>query len=524
MQGNKQFTPKIYYTLSLPDMVPAGNYYRKLDAELDLSWVRQATARFYSNEGRPGIDPIVFMKVLLVGYLNNICSDRRLMEVCSNQLDLRLFLGYDLDEALPCHSTLSRTRALWGEEVFRQLFVQVLGLCVHKGMVRGKRQAIDSAPIKANASMDALQEKEVAEDAEAYTEELNEGSEFKLDLTKGLPRQPAPCVPIEEDRTKGKRDRYGNFIKQKGVSNKTHHSPVDPESRLSVKPGKPLNLNYHGQASVDDAHHVITGALANLADRRDSDVLEEVVDQTVSNLRQCDLTVEEVLADGSYSSGKALGSCIDRNITAYIPNNGPYKPYRKGFLYNQQKNRYECQRGNRALLPYKNTVKNHGNYEVHVYRSSAKDCRDCPFSAGCLGKNKSKKLTHTVDKPLYDEMHLRMMAGKGRRLMRRRSATVEPVLGSLLNFFGMRRVNTRGLAGANKHVLLAATCYNLKKYLKFLPRTGRVCTRSMETLLKGAFTPLMTSFYDFWRLVTAGIRHLLNGRPIIQTNLATNQG
>lgn len=516
MQGSKQFTPKIYYTLSLPDMVPAGNYYRKLDAELDLSWVRQATARFYSNEGRPGIDPVVFMKVLLVGYLNNICSDRRLMEMCSNQLDLRLFLGYDLDEALPCHSTLSRTRALWGEEVFKQLFVQVLSMCVRKGMVRGKRQAIDSAPIKANASMDALQAKEVTEDAEAYTEELNEGSEFKLDLSSPKQQRPAPCVPIEGDETKDKRDRHGNFIKRKNISNKTHHSPVDPESRLSVKPGKPLNLNYHGQASVDDAHHVITGALANLADRRDSDVLEEVMDETIANLEHCDLTVEEVMADGSYSSGKALSGCIKRNITAYIPNNGPYKPHRQGFLYNQVENRYECQRGNRARLPYRNTVKNHGNYAVHVYRSSAKDCRDCPFSAECLGKNKSKKLTHTVDKPLYDEMHWRMKTRKGKRLMRRRSATVEPVLGSLLNFFGMRRVNARGLAAANKHVLLAATCYNLKKYLKFLPRTGRVCSVSMETLLKGSIAPLLASFYGFWRLVTARIGHLENERQITQ--------
>jgi len=424
MQGNKQFTPKIYYALNLADMVPTGNFYRKLDAELDLSWVRQATARFYSKEGRPGIDPIVFVKVLLVGYLNNICSDRGLMETCSNRLDLRLFLGYDLDEALPCHSTLSRTRALWGEEVFQQLFVQVLGLCVRKGMVRGKRQAVDSAPIKANASMDALQQKDMADDAVAYTEELNEGSEFKLTPVALKRQRPVPCVPIEGDATQAKRDPHGNFIKPKNISNKTHHSPVDPEARLSVKPGKPLNLNYHGQLSVDDANHVITGALANLADRRDSDVLEEVLDDTIANLQQCDLTVEEVMADGSYSSGKALSSCIDRDIKAYIPNNGPYKPYRKGFAYNRTENRYECQRGNRALLPYKSTVKNHGNYEVHVYRSSAKDCRDCPFSTECLGKNQSKKLTHTVDKPLYDQMHLRMMTRKAKRLMRRRRCWV----------------------------------------------------------------------------------------------------
>src|SRR5690606_40840064 len=85
-----------------------------------------------------------------------------------------------LDEALPRHSTISRTRQLYGEEVFLSLFQKVLSLCIAKGMVRGKRQAIDSAYIKANASMDSLIEKEVMEDVEQYANELEEGSEYKV--------------------------------------------------------------------------------------------------------------------------------------------------------------------------------------------------------------------------------------------------------------------------------------------------------------------------------------------------------
>jgi Transposase domain (DUF772). len=95
-------------------------------------------------------------------------------------LSIRLFLGYDLDEELPWHSTISRTRQLFGEEVFLSLFQKVLSLCVQKGMVRGKRQCVDSAYIKANASMDSLLEKEVVEDVKAYVNELEENSEFKV--------------------------------------------------------------------------------------------------------------------------------------------------------------------------------------------------------------------------------------------------------------------------------------------------------------------------------------------------------
>ena len=88
-------------------------------------------------------------------------------------------MKYDIDEALPWHSRISRTRQLYGEEVFIDLFQRILRLCVSKGMVRGKRQAVDSAFIKANASMDSLVEKEIIEDSSAYVDELNEAQNIK---------------------------------------------------------------------------------------------------------------------------------------------------------------------------------------------------------------------------------------------------------------------------------------------------------------------------------------------------------
>ncbi len=118
------------------------------------------------------LDPVVFFKILLVGYLNNINSDRQLIAFCSDSLSIRLFLGYDVHEPLPWHSTISRTRSLYGEEVFLSLFKEVLKMCVSKGMVRGKRQAVDSVFIKANASMDSLVEKEVLERCQCFCQRI----------------------------------------------------------------------------------------------------------------------------------------------------------------------------------------------------------------------------------------------------------------------------------------------------------------------------------------------------------------
>ena len=180
MQGTKELVPKMLYQVHIDDLVPQNNFYRLLDKALNLQFLYKATAPYYGNEGQESIDPVVFFKICLIGYLNNINSDRKLMDYCSNCLDIRLYLKYDIDEKLPWHSTISRTRQLYGEGVFLSLFKEVLRLCVEKGMVSGKRQAVDSALIKANASLDSLLEKEVLADAETYADELAQNSQHTV--------------------------------------------------------------------------------------------------------------------------------------------------------------------------------------------------------------------------------------------------------------------------------------------------------------------------------------------------------
>lgn len=516
---------KLYYQFSLERAVPADNFYRRLKNELDLSWVRRETARYYGSEGQKSIDPVVFMKVLLVGYLNNIGSDRRLMQECANRLDIRLFLGYDIDEELPWHSTISRTRQLWGEEVFLSLFQRVLGMCVHKGMVRGKRQAMDAAPMKANASMDSLLEKEVMDDVAAYADELDRGSEHRIG--PGDNDGTAPTVSqyrkkVVERHHEWKKEAYkgqpghskgtdadsdgkdenGNLIRGKYLSNHTHYSPTDPDARISVKPGKARQLNYHAQVAVDDGQHVITCAMAAHADLRDSQMLPTLADATLANLQAHGLMMEQLTADAGYSSGEALQHCHSRGLEAFIPNFGQYKAEREGFVYNPQDDRYECQRGHRALLPFKKVEANHDGHTMRKYRSSSKVCGTCPLRATCIGKSDFKAITHSVHKDLYDTMHLRMQTERGRQIMRRRSSTVEPVLGTLINFTNMRRVNTRGLAGANKHVLMAALTYNLKKYLatpfrkvKVIPLEMNRAKSALRTGLSGYFHSLLNTIW-----------------------------
>jgi len=254
------------------------------------------------------------------------------------------------------------------------------------------------------------------------------------------------------------------------------------------------------QTAVDMSSHVITNVEAHLADRRDRECFSQVLSGTINNLRQLDLQVEEIAADTGYSSSKALQACVDSNSTAYIPNFGQYKASREGFVFDSEHNRYTCEaRG--VHLPYKKTYGDKKGYFKKQYRSSAKDCGNCPLPTTCIGGRADyKKIEDTVDKHLYDEMHQRLGTPYAKRMKKLRQATVEPVLGRFINFMGIRRIWTRGLQNANKFMIGAAVAYNLKKWLNHQEQKRKTAVVAM----KKAEKRLCFCFLILWAFVGAG--------------------
>ena len=306
--------------------------------------------------------------------------------------------------------------------------------------------------------MDSLVEKEMIDDINAdvaqYADELNENSEFKVkaSVKKAVERHHAWKAEAYKDMpgsvvSPKQLDEKGAVIRPKFLSNHTHYSPSDPDAKISVKPGKARQLNYAGQLSVDDAHHVITGACASSAGNRDSQNLAEILSQTIANLSQSQLKIDEITADTGYSSGEALAFCEAENIEAYIPNFGQYKPERPGFFYDKIGNHYQCQKegGNGAKLLFKGIKIDSKGYAKKSYRSSESDCKGCSLRVQCCGEvTKFKKIDDSVDKPFYDRMHEKLTKNRAyaRRMSKIRSSTVEPVLGTCLNFLNMKRLNT----------------------------------------------------------------------------------
>ncbi|MBL4755945.1 MAG: transposase [Flavobacteriales bacterium] len=184
MQGKKDYQEKLYISFQLSDRIPTDNFYRRLKEALDLNFLYKLTKDYYGEEGQKSLDPVVFFKLCLVGYLENIISDRSLMNHCSMRMDILYFLNYDVDEPLPWYSTLSRTRNLFPRALFEQVFDRVLSMCVDEGMVSGHTQAVDSAPVKANASMDGLELKVPASELQSHLEKVRQMSRIDRPIRK----------------------------------------------------------------------------------------------------------------------------------------------------------------------------------------------------------------------------------------------------------------------------------------------------------------------------------------------------
>src|SRR3954468_15326099 len=142
--------------ISLEDLVPRDNFYRHLEARLDLSFVRDWVRELYADRGRPSIDPVVFFKLQLIMFFEGIRSERQLIATASLNLAHRWYLGYALDEALPDHSSLTRIRERYGIDVFQRFFEQIVDLCQQKGLVWGRELYFDATKVAANADLDSL--------------------------------------------------------------------------------------------------------------------------------------------------------------------------------------------------------------------------------------------------------------------------------------------------------------------------------------------------------------------------------
>src|SRR5919202_5831237 len=156
MMGTKTRAFALHPPVCLEQLVPPNDFYRHLDAKLDLGFVRDWVQEDYAAIGRPSIDPVVFFRLQLILFFEGLRSERQLMRVVADRLSLRWFVGYDFGEALPDHSSLTRIRDRYGRAVFQRFFDRVVELCRDAGLVWGEELLFDATKVRANADIHAL--------------------------------------------------------------------------------------------------------------------------------------------------------------------------------------------------------------------------------------------------------------------------------------------------------------------------------------------------------------------------------
>jgi len=334
-------------------------------------------------------------------------------------------------------------------------------------MVGGHTQSIDSAYIDANASIDTMERIDLKDrDPDEYLKEV-----FDQDLPQDytIEDKVARVEKVQKDLMVHVRYRKKKYKEQRSVSkgrvlsNATHMSRTDPDARIATKPGKPRMLCYTSTMSVDVQQNVITNIAAEHASNRDSKLLVRNVNRTDATLQANNLAMINVLADAAFSSGENYTMLEQMGITAYIPPHGTYETDREDFKYDGRRNAFICPQGQILKTTY--TKAGQGR-KVAVYRSKKKICDQCPIRENCVGRRGIKEIQSTPYKRQYERMRKRLRTKVGKNTYYLRMQSVEPVFGSLQQYYGLRRIYVRGKSSAYKVMLMSASAFNLKKWVK----------------------------------------------------------
>src|SRR5436305_200854 len=352
MMGSKErhFAPLIH--VSLEELVPQDHFYRHLERTLDLSFIRELAHKTYAHGGRPSIDPVVFFKLQLVMFFEGIRSERQLMRHAADRLSVRWYLGYDLNEALPDHSSLTKIRNRYGIEVFRRFFEAIVEQCQQEKLVWGKELYIDSTQVNANADLDSLTPRFAVEAREAmqahlaalFTEEdagheQREAEAAAADTPRREP--PAPVangdapVPLpvvlpqeEQEELAHENATRHDWIAQEGQQQREVHglyqrtsdfkvSTTDPDATSMRLKGGGTHLGYHTHYVVDGGKaRIILHVLVTPSELMDNQPMRDVIFRTRSRWK---LRPRFVTGDTKYGTIENIKALEDAGIRAYVP-------------------------------------------------------------------------------------------------------------------------------------------------------------------------------------------------------------
>ena len=441
---------------TLEKLMPEDHFLRDLENTIDFSFIYEKVESLYSHTGRPSVDPVVLIKMLLLGFLYGIDSERKIEKEAEINIAFHWFLGIDLDERVPDHSTISQTRRRKFKDtnIFEEIFDEVVKRCIDTGLVDGKLILTDSTHIKANASIKRKETVTVTVEPRAYMKKLEEyANEEDLRLRADAIAQ-----------GKGKRGRKPSEApKTKTIELST----TDPESGILNRPGKPGGFHYLNHQSVDGKNGIITDVYVTAANIND---FEPYVGRIKYQKEKYGLEIKEVGIDKGYDYTEVHKELYDMSIQTYTPIQDTEKATKdkvygpSDFKYDDDKNAFICPAGRE--LKYSSISKSN---MAKVYRASQKHCKNCPCISKCIG---GKAKVRTVEVALFkEEADLqRSLYGTKRyyEVQRLRKIYCEGNFAIQKENYNLRRTRKRGIANVTEHCLLSAIALNMKRLVRFV--------------------------------------------------------
>lgn len=427
--------------VTLESLVPEGHLLRRIDAFIDFEFIRDKVKHLYCiDNGRPATDPVVLFKLLFIGYLYGIRSERQLVKEVQVNVAYRWFLGFSLTDKIPDASTISqnRRRRFVGTPIYQEIFDHIVEQAREAGMVTGRVLYTDSTHLKASANKNRFDVKEVEVAPKSYLEALD--------------------AAVDEDR-----ESHGKPpLKAKDDKSKTKQSKVsrtDKDAGYMVREGKPKGFFYLDHRTVDGAHGIITDSYASPGNVHDTRPYLDRLD------RQCErfgFEVDAVGLDAGYNSAAICQGLEERDIYGVIgyrrPNHKVGYFYKRDYVYDAEADVYICPAEQRITY---STTNRQGYRE---YKSEPSLCQDCPLLMQCTrSRNHVKVITRHVWQDAKERVDAHRKTPAGAKIYARRKETVERSFADGKQLHGHRYARLRGLDKVQEQCLLSAACQNMKK-------------------------------------------------------------
>jgi transposase len=426
---------QLFYEFCLDDQVPPNHLVRKLDALLDFEAIRRQLEPFYSEIGRPSVDPELMIRMLLIGYYYSIRSERKLCEEVQFNLAYKWFCGLGLEAAVPHHSTFSVNRhgRFRESDAFRLVFESVLATCMKVGLVGGEGFAVDASVVEADASR-----YQRVEGSEVDWSDEQRAQRPVREYLAALETENPPINPDQPPKAM---------------------SPSDPTAAWTTRGRHKVQFAYSVNHLIDLLDGVIIDVDATPTRiSKEVDATEDMLDRVEERF---DLVPDRITADVAYGTGTLLGKLVEREITPHIPvwdkseTSAKGKFTRADFEFNEEKNVYVCPNGKE--LRTSGTV--HDGTTLK-YLARKRDCTSCPLKPNCT-KGSQRRVSRDVNEAARDVARA-LMHTEDYRVSARQRKMIETGFGDLKRNLGLTRLRLRGLTGARDEFLLAATVQNLR--------------------------------------------------------------